>query len=265
MGLHHIELTNNKKIYLASDFHLGAPSAEKSLVRERKIIRWLEEVSQDAAMVVLVGDIFDFWFEYKTVVPKGFIRFQGKVAELRDKGIEVIFFGGNHDMWMFGYFTDELGIPCYLTPQSCVWNGQRVLIGHGDGLGPSDLGYKFVKWLLFNNKLAKWFYGRVLHPNIGVGLAHLWSSKRKANMSTKQSYPFEAVEKEWIWNYCVQRESIMHHDLYIFGHRHLTLDLPVPPQSRYVNLGEWINTYSYAVFDGQKLDIKYFEQETIIK
>ncbi len=258
MGLHHIQLAEGKKIYLASDFHLGAPDPISSLERERKVIRWLEEAAQDAAMIVLVGDIFDFWFEYKTVVPKGFIRFQGKIAELRDRNIEVVFFGGNHDMWMFGYFTDELGIPCYKTPQTCVWNDKKILIGHGDGLGPSDLGYKLVKWFLFNNRLAKWVYGRVLHPNIGVGLAHLWSSKRKANMSNKQMYPFESKEREWIWNYCVRREAEAHHDLYVFGHRHVTLDLEVPPNSRYINLGEWINTCSYAVFDGQVLELKYF-------
>lgn len=248
-------LPAGKRIYFASDFHLGAPGREKSAERERRIVNWLDTIEGTAAAIFLVGDIFDFWFEYTHVVPKGFIRFQGKVASLVDKGIPVIFFSGNHDMWMAGYFYKELGIPVYHDPRVYDINGVRLLVGHGDGLGPGDFKYKVLK-RIFRNRLCRWAF-KWLHPNVGMAIAHAWSGRsRISNLKYDDHF---LGEDEWLWTWCREKEAQLHHDYYIFGHRHLPLDLEVGPNSRYINLGEWINHYTYAVFDGNKVELKKFE------
>ena len=140
-----IQLPSGKKIYFASDFHLGVPDHEASLAREKRIIRWLDHVKGDAHSIYLLGDIFDFWFEYKQAIPKGFVRLLGKLAELRDTGMPIYFFTGNHDMWMFDYFPKELGIPIYREPIELVIENHKLMIGHGDGLGPGDTSYKILK------------------------------------------------------------------------------------------------------------------------
>ena len=159
-----IHLPSDKKIYFASDFHLGVPDHKTSLVRERKIIRWLDEIKSDAHSIYLLGDIFDFWFEYKEAIPKGFIRLQGKLAELRDEGMPIYFFTGNHDMWMFNYFPNELGINIYREPIELSIGAQTLMIGHGDGLGPGDTSYKILK-KFFNSSLCQWLFAR-LHRNL---------------------------------------------------------------------------------------------------
>jgi UDP-2,3-diacylglucosamine hydrolase len=257
-NVQNIPLPTGKKLYFASDFHLGSPNHQESLKREKKLVRWLEMAQKDAAHIFLMGDIFDFWFEYKMVIPKGFIRFQGKLAEITDKGIPVSFFIGNHDMWMFEYFTLELGIPIYKHPLSFQCADKLFHIGHGDGLGPGDYFYKFLK-IIFRSPFLQWCFGK-LPPQIGMGVAHLWSrSSRKSGM--KKFKGFETPEKEWIWNYCKEVEQSHPHDYYIFGHRHLVLDLPINEKSRYYNLGEWFSQYHYAVFDAENgLVLKKFEE-----
>ena len=170
-------LSPGKKIYFLSDFHLGAPDQTKSLAREKKVVAFLESIRHDAAEVFIVGDIFDFWYEYKKAVPKGYVRLFGKLAELTDSGIPVHVFVGNHDMWMSGYFESELNIPVYYDPKAFAWNGKEFLIGHGDGLGPGDSGYKFLK-KIFRNPVCKWMFGQ-LHPNWGIGLANFFSRKSR--------------------------------------------------------------------------------------
>ncbi|MCB2407250.1 UDP-2,3-diacylglucosamine diphosphatase [Hymenobacter lucidus] len=251
-----LALPPGRKVYFASDFHLGAPDAARSAERERKIVRWLDQISADAAAVYLVGDIFDFWFEYRHAIPKGFIRLQGKLAELTDAGIEVTFFTGNHDMWMFDYFTKELNIPILRNPVSQRIGSQEFHIGHGDGLGPKDHVYKVLK-RIFASPVAQWLFAR-LHPNFGIGLANKWSRhSRIQNGAADEKY---FGDDEWLLVYCRELEQQHHHDYYVFGHRHLPLDVPVTPHSRYVNLGEWVNYCSYAVYDGQKLELRHFEQ-----
>lgn len=247
-------LHNGQKIYFASDFHLGMPGAAESLKREKKIVKWLTSIENDAKAVFLLGDIFDFWFEYKRVIPKGFIRIQGKLAELADKGIAVTFFTGNHDLWMFDYFTKELNIQVFREVQTFVISGKKFLIGHGDGLGSYDKLYKFFK-KIFENKLLQWLFA-MIHPNVGIAFAH-YCSKRSRLFKNKKEQFFH--EDEWLFNYCKQIERATHHDYYIFGHRHLPLDMNVSKNSRYINLGEWIHHCAYAVFDGEKLELKYFE------
>ena len=249
-------LEEGKKIYFASDFHLGVPDADASLVRERRIVRWLDQVKQDAHTIFIMGDIFDFWFEYKYVIPKGFIRLQGKLAELRDAGIPIIFFTGNHDMWMFDYFPNELGIPIYRDPQLLSVGRQKLLVGHGDGLGPGDGTYKLLK-RIFNSSLCQWLFARI-HPNLGIHIANSWSKKSRIANDEKDE-KFTTEDNEYLLVYCRELEKTEHHDYYIFGHRHLPLDLRVNEHSRYINTGEWVKSNTYAEYDGNQVRLKKFE------
>jgi UDP-2,3-diacylglucosamine hydrolase len=250
-----IDSLNGKKIYFASDFHLGVPDHASSVQREKKIVAWLESISVDAHSIYLLGDIFDFWFEYRHAVPKGHIRLLGKLAELRDAGIPIVFFTGNHDMWMFDYFEQELSIPIYRDPQILVAAGKRFLIGHGDGLGPGDKTYKILK-KFFNSKVCQWLFARI-HPNLGIAIANRWSRNSRISNNKKEE-KFHGEEGEFLMVYCREMEKTNHHDFYIFGHRHLPLDLRINESSRYINLGEWVNYTTYAVFDGTSVELKSF-------
>jgi UDP-2,3-diacylglucosamine hydrolase len=250
-------MNTNKKIYFASDFHLGVPNYEKSLVREKLIVKWLDEIKHDAQEIYLMGDVFDFWFEYKYTAPKGFIRLLGKIAEIVDSGIPVTLFIGNHDMWLFDYLPKELGVTIYRQPITREYNGKKFYLGHGDGLGPGDRGYKFIK-KVFANKVCQWLFAR-LHPNLGMGIGNYWSRKsRLSNAAGDEKY--EGDEKEWLAIHAKEILQKEHYDYFIFGHRHLPLDIKVSEKSRYINLGEWVNYNSYAVFDGNNLELKYYKE-----
>jgi len=255
----HTIALGNKKIFFASDFHLGVPTPEESLQREKRICAWLDSIKHEAHSIYLLGDIFDFWFEYRNAIPKGFIRLQGKLAELRDAGIPIIFFTGNHDMWMFDYFPNELGIPVYRNPQVLVVGNQKLMIGHGDGLGPGDHTYKVIK-KFFNSGLCQWLFARI-HPNLGIGIANYWSRKSRIS-NQKREEKFQDEKSEYLWVYCSEVEKTNHHDYYIFGHRHLPLDLKVGDRSRYINLGEWVHFNTYAVYDGATVELKTFNTTT---
>ena len=246
-----------KRTYFASDFHLGIDGRLSSAERERQIVRWLDQIKADAATVYLVGDLFDFWFEYRRAVPRGYVRLLGKLAELRDAGIPVVLFTGNHDMWMFDYLEQELDVPVYREPIIREIHGKTFFIGHGDGLGPGDYGYKFIK-KVFANRLCQWLFAR-LHPNFGIGLAEYFSrSSRAANHGEDT---FLGEDKEWLIAYCKRKsKQLPEVDYFVFGHRHLPIDYQLPNgRSRYINLGEWINFNSFAVFDGQELALQFFE------
>ncbi|GJM36104.1 MAG: UDP-2,3-diacylglucosamine hydrolase [Saprospiraceae bacterium] len=251
-------MSTNKKTYFASDFHLGIDAKTSSVERERQIVRWLAMVSKDAEAIYLAGDLFDFWFEYKRVIPKGYVRLLGKLAELSDQGISLYFFTGNHDMWMFRYFEEELGIPTYRQPIVREIHGKTFFIGHGDGLGPGDYGYKFIK-KIFANPVCQWLFER-LHPNFGIWLANFWSGKSRA---VNAELPvFQGEEGEWLISYANQKLDTLNADYFIFGHRHLPIDyLLKNGRSRYINLGEWMNFNSYAVFDGSEVQLKFFEND----
>jgi UDP-2,3-diacylglucosamine hydrolase len=246
--------SEKNKIYFASDCHLGVPDYASSLDREKRFVKWLDSIKNDAKELYLLGDIFDFWFEYKTVVPKGYVRLLGKLAELSDSGLKMYYFTGNHDMWMFGYFPRELNIPIYnkhITPEI---DGKKFFIGHGDGIGPDDKGYKFIK-KVFASRFHQWLFAR-LHPNFGIWLAKYLSRKsRIANGLTDEVFLGE--DKERLIQFVKSTEEKNHYDFYIFGHRHLPLDISVG-SSRYINLGEWVKYNTYAVWDGEKLELKYF-------
>lgn len=243
-------------MYFASDQHLGAPTAEASFPREQKFVRWLNEVKEDAEAIFLLGDLFDFWFEYKTVVPKGFVRVLGKLAEIKDSGIPIYFFVGNHDLWMADYFEKELNIPVFHSPQEFSINGKTLLIGHGDGLGPEDKGYKRMK-KVFTFKPFKWLF-RWLHPDLGVRLGQYMSVKNKM-ISGDEDFKFLGEDKEWLVQYCKRKLETKHYDYFIFGHRHLPLEIKLQENSEYINTGDWVQYFTYGVFEGEKLSLKKYK------
>ncbi len=247
----------NKKIYFASDFHLGAPNHAQSMIREKLIVKWLDEIKADAEEIYLMGDMFDFWYEYRHTAPKGFIRFLGKLAEIADSGIPITLFTGNHDMWMFEYLPKEIGVTIYREPIERIFNGKKFFLGHGDGLGPGDHGYKFIK-KVFANKVCQWLFAR-LHPNFGMGMAHYWSHKSRASNGGENEEKFVSIDHEWLAIYAKEVLQKQHYDYFIFGHRHLPLNLQLTEKSVYINLGEWVMYNSYAVFDGKELQLKYYK------
>lgn len=234
------------KVYFASDQHFGAPTSEASLPREKKFVKWLDQIKQDAEAIFLLGDLFDFWFEYKKVVPKGFVRVLGKLAEIRDLGIPIYFFVGNHDLWMNDYFQKELNIPVYHKPQEFLINNKIFLIGHGDGLGPGDKGYKRMK-KVFTFPPFKWLF-RWLHPDLGVRLGQYMSVKNKM-ISGDEDATFLGEENEWLVQYCKRKLKQKQYDFFVFGHRHLPLEISLSEKSKYINLGDWITYFTYGVLD----------------
>ena len=252
-----MQLTSQKKIYFLSDFHLGAPDHASSLVREKKIVRFLESIKHDAFEIFILGDLFDFWYEYKTVVPKGYTRILGKLAEITDSGIPIHFFVGNHDMWMSGYFEQELNISVYHQPKTFQSNNKSFFIGHGDGLGPGDKGYKFIK-KIFRNPLCHWLFGQ-LHPTLGMGLANYFSRKSKEKTGTSDEH-FLGEDKEWLLLFCKETLQKKNYNYFIFGHRHFPLDHKLTETSRYINLGDWIQTFTYATFDGTDMQLHEWKE-----
>jgi UDP-2,3-diacylglucosamine hydrolase len=243
------------KYYFVSDAHLGLYPLEKSKIREKKLVRWLDTIKDDAAELFLVGDIFDFWHEHRHVVPKGFVRFMGKLSELVDSGVKIHFFSGNHDIWAYGYFEEELNIKILHTPLERAIGGKKFFIAHGDGLGPGDRGYKLLKWA-FRNKVFQWLFSR-LHPNFSMWLGKSWSK----NSRYSKGIVAEEFAGEKELQLIFARDTLKHtyYDYFIFGHRHIPFDLKIENTSRIINLGDWIYSFTYAVFDGNKLELKQFE------
>lgn len=250
-----MQLPPDKKIYFASDFHLGLPDYNKSMEREKLICRWLDDIEAGAAALYLVGDLFDVWFEYKNVVPKGYTRFLGKLAALSDKGLRIEIFVGNHDLWMKDYFPKELGITVHHDPIEFTVNEKTFFVGHGDGLGPSDLGYKMLK-KLFKNRFAQWLYRRI-HPDTGIRIASYFS--RLGEKHVMEGQQFLGEDKEWLIQFCKEKLQEKPIDYFIFGHRHLPIVHSLNEKSTYINLGDWLQYNSYAVFDGVETKLKYFK------
>jgi UDP-2,3-diacylglucosamine hydrolase len=246
----------SKKIYFLSDFHLGAPDHASSLIREKIIVQFLDEIKKDAAEIFIVGDMFDFWYEYRKVVPKGHVRLLGKLAELSDADIPIHFFVGNHDMWMRDYFKKELNIPVYFESKEFERNGKKFLIGHGDGLGPGDHGYKRLK-KVFRNPVSKWLFG-ILPPVAGMGLANFLSRRSRAQTGAAEEV-FLGEEKEWLIQHCKEIMKKKKVDFFVFGHRHLPIDYRLTEETRYINLGDWIRYFTYAVFNGENLELRSYK------
>lgn len=252
-------LPEGKKIYFSSDNHLGAPTHAESLKREKQFVSWLDEVKTDAHAIFLLGDLFDFWFEYREVVPKGFVRTLGKLAELKDAGIEMYYFVGNHDLWMKGYFEKELNIPVFHKPQMFEINSKVFFLGHGDGLGPGDKGYKRMK-KVFTHPVSKWIF-RWLHPDLGVRLARHLSVKNKL-ISGDEDAKFLGEDQEWLAQYAKRKLERQHYDYFVFGHRHLPMEIQVGEGSKYINLGDWIVHFTYGVYDGEEFSLEKWDKKT---
>lgn len=242
------------KTYFASDFHLGSPNKEKSRNREKRLVAWMEGIKSDAQRLFLVGDLFDFWHDYKTVVPKGHVAFLAKIQELVDYGVEVIIFTGNHDLWVYGYFEEELGVEVVRKPLIAQIDGKKFYIAHGDGLGPGDHGYKFIK-KVFTNKLCQWLF-RWLHPDIGIGLANYFSRKSR-EAENHSEVTFLGEDREWLVIHSKEVLEKEHFDYFIYGHRHFPIKYKLG-DSVYVNLGDWINNNTFGEFDGKEFELKKY-------
>ncbi len=251
-----IKLNPSKRIYFCSDNHLGSPNKNLSLEREKIFITWLDQIKTDAQAIFFLGDLFDFWFEYKKVVPKGFTRLFGKLAELSDSGIDLFFFVGNHDCWIGNYFEDELGINVFYKKVDLNLDNYNILIGHGDGLGPGDNKYKFLK-LLFRNPILKKLFS-FIHPDIGISVGNFLSQKNKILSGNEKI--FESEEKEMLFSYCKDVLKTKYYHFFIFGHRHIPLELNLGNNSKYFNTGDWITHFSYLVYDGNSFNLNYFNK-----
>ncbi len=241
-------------IYFASDLHLGVPSHAESLKREKLFVSWLEQVRKDATEIYLLGDIFDFWFEYKRVVPRGFTRLLGKISEITDSGIPVHFFTGNHDIWVFDYLPEETGVILHRSPISKKLNGKKFFLAHGDGLGPGDKGYKFLK-RIFTSRFLQWMYAR-LHPNFAIWLASKMSARSRMAGNLAE---FLGEEKELLVRYAYRLWEKEAFDFFIFGHRHLPINIELKNKARLIYLGDWINNFTYGVFNGESFQLKSFK------
>lgn len=239
----------DKKIYFLSDVHLGSKSHADSIETERKLCRWLDMVKCDAQAIYLLGDIFDYWYEYKHVVPKGFTRVLGKLAEITDGGVEVHFFIGNHDIWLTDYLAKECGMILHFEPLITVVNGKKFFLAHGDGLGDDSKAFQFLRKIFHSNFLRKCF--SAIHPRWTIPLAHAWSNHSRINGGV-QDYLGE--DKEHLVLFAKQKlGEIPDIDYFIFGHRHIVLDLSVSQKSRVIILGDWVRYFSYAVFNGESV------------
>jgi len=256
-----MHLPAGKKVYFISDAHLGLPPENKSREREMLLVEWLDLVQKDARVIFLMGDIFDYWFEYRKVVPRGFIRFLGKLAELADKGIEINYFTGNHDVWIFDYLPSEIGMKVFKNPIIREINGKYFYLAHGDGLGPGGLNYKMLK-KIFHSRFMQWLYA-FIHPNVATAFAHRWS--KHSRLAKGAFTPYLGDEKEQLIRHArnvLEKEKI---DFFIFGHRHIPLDLPLNDSTRIIYTGDWFVNFTYVVYDGEeglKL-VHYFDKDKI--
>jgi len=250
-----IKLQSGKKIFFASDLHLGLYPAKKSVEREKLFVRWMNEVESETQVLFLLGDIFDFWYEYRKVVPRGFTRFLGKLAEFHDRGIEMHFFTGNHDVWVFDYLPAETGVIVHREPITAEINDKIFFIGHGDDMWKDDWGYKFLK-TIFTSKTLQWMFSR-LHPNLALSIGHTWSKHSRLSKGISESFLGEDKEHQILFARDYLKNNAV--DYFVFGHRHITLDFKLSETSRLINLGEWIKANSFAEFDGYNLKLKYYK------
>ena len=240
------------KTYFASDFHLGTPDYDSSLIREKKVVQWLEDISADCEVLFLIGDVFDFWFEYKTTVPKYYTRLLGKLSSMADSGVKIYFFKGNHDMWTFDYLSKEIG----LTVVDEEWIGnigdKTFYVHHGDALWKGEPGYKFIR-KVFRSKWAIWLFHR-LHPNLGIGIANYLSKSSRKKNSVKDEVEIP-LEREHQYLFALKYLEKNHIDYFIFGHRHKPMDIPLGKNARLINLGDWVSKFTYAAWDGKKVTL----------
>jgi UDP-2,3-diacylglucosamine hydrolase len=246
------------KTYFISDMHLGSSVFGDPLAREKRLVRWLDSIREDAKALYLLGDIFDFWFEYKQSVPRGFTRFLGKLAELSDSGVEIHYFTGNHDIWVYDYLPGEINLILHKEPFVMQIAGKTFYLAHGDGLGDYSHSFKLVRWF-FHNRTCQFLFRNFLHPDWGIKWAYVWA-KHSRWKELMHPLPYFGEDKEHLVLYA--KSYLQAHpeiDYFIFGHRHIVLDLMLNSLTRMMIIGDWLQHFSYAVFDGEELKLEKYE------
>lgn len=249
-------MTGEKRIYFASDVHLGAPLIRNHQEHEKIFVAWLDQIKDSAREIYLLGDVFDFWFEYKKVVPRGYTRLLGKLAEITDNGIPVHFFTGNHDIWVFDYLPSETGVIVHREPLETTIDGKSFYLAHGDGLGGYDKVFNLLK-AFFTNKFAQWVFAHI-HPNWGIALASVWSKNSREKNLSQYGSQYLGDDKEWLVRYSHEVLQSRHFDFFIYGHRHIAMDKSISDNSRLIYLGDWISLFTYAVWDGKEMKLESF-------
>lgn len=243
-------------IYFLSDAHLGSLLVKDPRAHEKKLVDWLEKVKADATVIYLLGDIFDFWFEYKTVIPKGYVRFLGKLAELTDAGVEIHFFIGNHDIWTFGYLEKEIGLIVHKEPITVQLGRKRFFLAHGDGLHAEERGFELLRKVFHSQTAQKLF--RLVPPQLGQGFGYNWSKKNRERILHIEN-KFQGEQNESLVVFAKKYVETHEVDFMIFGHRHIALDLQLKDQKRVVILGDFVGIFSYGVFDGENFRLEFVE------
>ena len=249
-------------VYFLCDAHLGSWAMQHRRTQERRLVRFLDSIKEKASAVYLLGDMFDFWYEYKFVVPKGYTRFLGKISELTDMGVEVHYFTGNHDIWTYGYLEQECGVILHRSPITVELGDKVFFMGHGDGLGDPDKKFKFIRWVFHNHTCKRLF--SAIHPRWGMWLGLNWAKHSRLKRTDGKEPPYMGEDKEFLVRYAKEYQQA-HPDIdyYLFGHRHIELDLMLSKKTRMLILGDWLWQFTYAVFDGDHLFMEnYIEGET---
>jgi UDP-2,3-diacylglucosamine hydrolase len=250
---------SRKNVYFASDAHLGLDIFENPIDTERRLVRWMDSIKDSAKAIYFVGDMFDYWFEYKDVVPKGYSRFIGKMAELSDNGVEIHIFTGNHDIWMFGYFEKELGAIVHHKELITEIDGKKFYIAHGDGLGDPSISVRILR-KFFRNKPCQALY-KTIHPRLTVPLGYAWSRHNRKKKIGLKSEKYLGEKQEYLVEFAKKHAQDNDIDFYVFGHRHIVLDLLITPKQRVAILGDWIQNFSYGMWDGNNFSVEYFLNE----
>ena len=251
-----------KNIYFLSDAHLGSWAVEHGRMQERRLVRFLDTIKTKAAAVYLLGDMFDFWYEYRYCVPKGYTRFLGKLSELTDMGVEVHYFTGNHDIWAYDYLERECGVVLHKKPVTVELYGKIFYLAHGDGLGDRGKGFKFIR-AVFHNRVCQWAFS-ALHPRWGIWFGQTWAKHSRLKRTDGEEQPYMGEEREPLLRYT--QHYIQYHsnvDYFIYGHRHIEIDKQLTKKARVIVLGDWISHFTYVVWDGEHLFLsQYIEGES---
>lgn len=242
-------------IYFISDVHLGAKALTNNRERELLLAQWLDEIKPNVAELYLMGDIFDFWYEYKKVAPRGFTRILGRIADITDSGIPVHLFAGNHDLWLKEYLTEEIGVTIHHEQMVKEIRGKKFFLAHGDGLDATDKGYLFLK-KIFTNKFMKWMFSRI-HPNFAFYLAHKWSSHSRLSKSDYQDNFI--VNQDGMYKFAADFLKTNPIDYFVMGHRHRMVNEKMEGNANFILLGDWIGSFSYGIFDGEKFELKKYK------
>ena len=246
-----------KNVYFLSDAHLGSLAIDHGRMQERRLVRFLDSIKEKAKAIYLLGDMFDFWNEYKYVVPKGYTRFLGKLSELTDMGVEVHFFTGNHDIWTYGYLEKECGLIVHTKPETTEIYDKVFYLAHGDGLGDHDRKFSLIR-RIFHSRTCQWAFRHLLPATIGIKFGQRWSESNRRRHE-RQNIGFLGENAEPLVLFAKQH-AVQHPDIdfYVFGHRHIVLNLMLKNSSQVLIIGDFIREFSYATFDGDTMAIENF-------